>query len=1197
MRKNRLGTLIKRTILVLLLVTISLFAIVYFADQYKGTTSSYTNKYSDEYWQKLDGFTDYSDWVMTTHKYNINFPDDYIAPYNESDSLTDKILAARYTEELNVVTNDVYNEITRLEQLKKIILADSYQGTLAQLSLKSMGFKDTILTNATEAKKAYTTLKDKGLTISEADFNAIIKAPYDINKPEINSYKKLVNLGYTGTYLDFINALALDIKLTSGGLYKEAQNEGYSKEKFEWLAEAIGLPRNEKVSAYAFVVENGYYNTRPNWKNDWYNAFIGLDFPYEVLSDFGYDYTMSYELGVAIYNDVATAELETVYEKVIQYDKEKMAEIEAQMVEPNNYIMLANSRNLLSWYDYCRRFVSYDKILENDKFEFWFSGITTEFKLVEKATGNIWYSNPQGVDTTAQSGVQNAQRAIFSISYSALKGVTGSYSSYNHSTVDYDLTSNNKSNVFTPNYATKFDVENNIIQVWYKLEDRSKTVNDFPEYISKTHFEELIARNQTLAAAGAVDSNGNSIPDMLSGKYLSSVYGKLINNYYGLILADAPDNKFGIDYYKLTEPNMGYSSLIELYEWLYEWCQYTEEELQSDNEQFEIELNDNSFSLEMAIEYELTKDGLSILVPGNSIVDSETAPIVSIDLLPYFTATKAGIEGYTIIPDGSGAILKHDNGNHVYTSYSKRVYTTDLAATSQTKQTSTNDVMFPMLGIVNTGNNSGMILECSQGGGQALINADVSGRNDSYNKQNFSFYVRESKGVYIGPSYNRERLEKWSNRRITQDIRVNAIVLEQDELDYSSVAKRYRDILVERYGLQENDKTDKTVLDMDVIGTYEFDNNFLGIPYTDKDTLTTFSELSSMLDLYLSMDIKNINVFYKGWRNSGLIDKSFKNLKISPLLGTKKELLKLMADYKKNVTIYPYLSFGQINKYQESFGQNHYTTRSVDGKFVVIYPYDLNTNIFNKKATKISILSPRFYTQFMTSLVDSYNDTLGISSISLDNIGSNLTGEYKKGIEMYKIDAIEEQIASLELAYNSGINNINLYHPYDYAFKYVSNAKEVPYQSTQYEILDYSIPFYQLVVSGLFDYSSESINANSEKGIQEHLMRILETGSNLSFTFTYDNSSELLNTEYNTYFYTSYNEWLGEVESMYNTLEKIGISRCQLTKHEMIPGYDNVCRVTYTNKVEKIVILLNYSRVAVNVDGYMVPAKGYIVQE
>ena len=139
----------------------------------------------------------------------------------------------------------------------------------------------------------------------------------------------------------------------------------------------------------------------------------------------------------------------------------------------------------------------------------------------------------------------------------------------------------------------------------------------------------------------------------------------------------------------------------------------------------------------------------------------------------------------------------------------------------------------------------------------------------------------------------------------------------------------------------------------------------------------------------------------------------------------------------------------------------------------------------------------------MNQLVKNYNKKLGIENISIDYLGSKLTGDYKKNEEVFKLQAIQEQINALEKAQANGLTNINLYQPYPYAFKYIENAKEIPYETTKYEILDSSIPFYQLVVSGLFDYSGQNINANSEKEINEHIMRIIELSKISYFVVSY----------------------------------------------------------------------------------------------
>ena len=64
--------------------------------------------------------------------------------------------------------------------------------------------------------------------------------------------------------------------------------------------------------------------------------------------------------------------------------------------------------------------------------------------------------------------------------------------------------------------------------------------------------------------------------------------------------------------------------------------------------------------------------------------------------------------------------------------------------------------------------------------------------------------------------------------------------------------------------------------------------------------------------------------------------------------------------------------------------------------------------------------------------------------------------------------------------------------------------------------------------------------------LQEHLMKCIETGSNPAFTFTYDDSSELLLTDYNSYYYTLYTRWLSDVENICDTLNAVSYTHLSI---------------------------------------------------
>ncbi|MBQ8292893.1 MAG: hypothetical protein IJX78_03680 [Bacilli bacterium] len=692
---------------------------------------------------------------------------------------------------------------------------------------------------------------------------------------------------------------------------------------------------------------------------------------------------------------------------------------------------------------------------------------------------------------------------------------------------------------------------------------------------------------------------GGTIPytHVLSGKEITL----WTTQYYILESEEYEWNTFGYDHYILQGSYEGLRLIVRknLYSYYYQKCLYTEEDLLADNSEFGVETVSNKGEFGIAIEYSLNENGFSATILDESISELEEFPLTTVEILPYLTSAHYNKEGYVVIPDGSGAVMNFNNGKTTYVQYSKTVYTTDLSKMSEIETTETEDIMLPMYAMVNTyipgndGIQSGVLVDAISGTSQLRISANVSKITDSHNKVFFSAFYRESQKTTIGVGYYATTYTKWTEDRIHNDITVNYNFLDQDELDYSSIAKKYRELIIDRYGLEEKDTTEDTVLNVSLIGAYDFRNNFLGVGYTDYDAMTTFEQAEEILSDLKAHGANHINAYYLGWRKKGLVDYSFQNMKYSSELGNKADLDSLV-NYSENndINLYMDVNFSELNKYQESFGQSRYTSRDVAGEYIEKYPYDLSSGVYDKNQNAVYTLSPRFYGVFMENLVQNYVDDMGLASLSIKNLGSALASDYKRRNEVFKETALQETVKALEYAKENGINSITLYNPYDFAFKYTNNALEVPYASTQYEVLDYSIPFYQLVVSGLFDYSGEVINANDEKGSKWHIMHILETGSNAAFTFSYEDSSKLIQTDYKYYYYTQYSKWTEDVFEIVDVVDEIGIHECQLMSHERVAN--NTYKVTYTNGATNIEIILNYSDAAVEVDGNIIPAKNYI---
>ena len=890
--------------------------------------------------------------------------------------------------------------------------------------------------------------------------------------------------------------------------------------------------------------------------------------------------------------------------------------------------------------------LSNELVLSNDKYDMYFDYKTTQFTLNQKdENGEViesWTSNPSTFDES--DGINKNQKSIFTITC-----VDGNKAS-TKTPIEYDSftysTNEDVDKAIEPTYYVNVvkDSEGNPekVLVYYTLEKKGIDATYLPSTISVPRMRELINRCNQLVKEYKENNNGEYAEDSSGIKitelgFMSEInginpatgqpfptetinfYSRAIDTNYERVEVDINNNELPLEqqYFKLKK-NLSETSVGDCYRFFYEWCGYKLEELVIDTG-VEKQIPTTP-KINIALEYKLGENGLEVMVPGNSIKTNTNANgdkylVTSMKLLPYFTSLKnangsseANKEGYLVIPDGSGAIMEFNNGKTNYSAYSKRIYTSDLTFTSYTVTADTSDMLLPMYGYVFTGptdaDKRAMVVEALDGAAQVSLFADTANRGqNSFNYAHYSITFRESQKIVIGTNqYNRNRTTQYTVNGAFGDYKFAYMPVDLDkyECSYNGVAKFYRDLLVSRSEGRLDVNGDKTItssLDLEVLGAYTYHTNFLGIGYTGKETLTTVEELKEIINEITKLGVNNINVYYKGWRNTGLINTSFEKIKVSNLIGGKKALLNAINEYNDNIKIYPYLEFIEYEDFQESFGKSHYTARDIGGEYATKYPYELNSNVFNKKMKQIKVLSPAYYDAFSKELAKNYQKVLGINTLALSGLGSELSGNYRKKLNVFKFTAVNEQIKSFLNLEEKGIDNIALEAPYAYALEFASNAYNVPYTSTQYEILDYNVPFYQLVINGLFDYSGESINENVEKGLNEHIMRCIETGSNPAFTFTYDDSSELLQTDYNTYYYTLYSRWLTDVKTVCDELNLLGIYNGRLVNHERIEN--DVYKVTYQtlDGNDYIEIILNYRRTVWDDGTYSVPAKSYKVLE
>lgn len=285
------------------------------------------------------------------------------------------------------------------------------------------------------------------------------------------------------------------------------------------------------------------------------------------------------------------------------------------------------------------------KTEDGNTLELWFNMHDTSFKLVKvDQEGNVlqtWLSNPE-IDSTIRPEDIAKRKSILYINYSMFNGETSTYTSYEHSVSENSV----YNDILMPTYAVNVDAENNKLVVWYKLEKRCIDYTYFPKNISKEKMDEYFERNKKLVEEGTTTSNGDLVIDIKSYAKLYNEFCNTDASYYKLVPAVItkngqeiinPDNKFGIDYYELNFNHSSMSGVVRdtLYKCLYEYSGYTKQDLISDNEMFNYEIDCYNPAFEVAVEYQLIDGLLHVSIPKSSIVVDEQCESFLIELLPY----------------------------------------------------------------------------------------------------------------------------------------------------------------------------------------------------------------------------------------------------------------------------------------------------------------------------------------------------------------------------------------------------------------------------------------------------------------------------------------------------------------------------------------------------------------------------------
>ena len=797
--------------------------------------------------------------------------------------------------------------------------------------------------------------------------------------------------------------------------------------------------------------------------------------------------------------------------------------------------------------------------MENDQISFELDPKTTHFKVTDKASGREWLSNPADASKDAKAVAANKE------TLSATAMVTYSTSS---GTVEMN---NFKYSIEGGNYNV-IQQEDGSIRVDYAI-GKIEKIYMIPSAITKERYDAFVGQmkaatkkklssNYSLYKPADLDKKKNK--DEIIALYPSVVEQEL----YILKDGTSESNKKKIE---------GYWAEVN----------YTQEDYEID-QQLVAGSKDNSGAVfNVSLIYRLDGSDLVVEVPYTDIRYKAEYPLTYVTLLPMFGAAGTADEGFLFIPEGGGALINFNNGKTLQNSYYANVFGWDYAVGRKELINETRNT-FPVFGMAKNGGSFLCFMEgaTSYGG----IQADISGRYNSYNTVSAKYNVIHAEQYNV--SAKTAQLVYMFEKEVPQDTVVHRYRFLNSD-NYVDMANAYGDYLKATYPeMAEAVASEVNPVSVELVGAIDKTVVKFGVPVDSVVATTTFQQAQDIISDLTDRGVRNLNVRMAGWANGGVTQQVFTDVDILRELGGKKSMTALIAKAKElNVPLY----FDGVNCFAydsgilEGFVPFTDAARYANRVQIELLPFDVVQYQTADWLDSYYLVRPEYAKKNADNMLAELKK-LGAYGVSFRDVGYLLSADYNPKNTTTREETKALNIQTLKDAKANG-QQVMIRMGNDYAVPYANIITDMDLTGTAYSIIDQAVPFYQIALHGMKDYTGDPINLAGDY-LQEFL-RCVEYGAGLNFTFMAEDAKVLQDTYHSNYFGSTYAAWAEDAAAMIERYQADmdGLNQQRIVSHEKLTAH-----VAVTGYEDGSKVYVNYGSEDYTVDGVNIPARDYAVK-
>lgn len=625
-----------------------------------------------------------------------------------------------------------------------------------------------------------------------------------------------------------------------------------------------------------------------------------------------------------------------------------------------------------------------------------------------------------------------------------------------------------------------------------------------------------------------------------------------------------------------------------------------------------IDFTFNKYEMEIPLEIVLNDDGtFTATVPTEQIKENRPEndeerntgyQLISIHILENLGGTDRSSDGMMIVPDGSGAVINYNNGalagdNNTFEAV---VYGRDMAVGLLNAEPVEEQVTMPVMGRITRGEqgDNGLVMIATSGDEFSTVHAAVTGQNvTDLNNCWFEFMVRTTDKYFMG-AQNEPLTVYESNGIKSGDVSVTYYPIAGENLSYTDVSKVYRNYLTDVIGVQKKAVDNSAPFYLTLYGGTIKTQSILGFPADIQTTATTYKQALEIIKALEERGVSNIKVIYEDFNEAGITSKIAASFEYSSKLGGKKDYQELSSYIaSQGYEIFPSCDIMEFEHSGNGYSFTLNASKQITNSYATQTPFELAFGIPHLTKDSWTVLSPYYFTDLFTKLSTSFKQE-GAAGISLNQASYKLYSDFSRtNAEGRKYFVRGDTKKILEEGYqklgDSGLKILSE-NANQYLIKYSDYIKDVPLYSSNYDIIDYDIPFAQMVLHGLVPYTTKAIN-KSANASKLRLMSVV-TGTPVQYEMMYTNPNKFTDSEYDSLYYTGYSGWLDIAAGEYKLFNDVmsGVSGCEITDYVRLN--DSEYQSTFSNGTT-IYVNLDTEEIRVNGNSYQLGDYGLGVSE